>query len=191
MSNHKDTLKNTLRTEARRHRSRVDMSSEDPELAVDYFFNAIKPKPEMIVSAYWPKNREFDPRPIMERLLADNFICALPVVKKDSLELGFARWDESIKLKEGAFKIMEPSIQNWVEPDIVIVPLLAFDRKGFRLGQGGGYYDVTLKNLRNKKDILAVGTAYAKDAVLFNLPVEEHDQRLDWVITPQGSHYFK
>jgi 5-formyltetrahydrofolate cyclo-ligase len=58
------------------------------------------------------------------------------------------------------------------------------------LGQGGGYYDATLADLRAKKPILAVGMAYAQQAVLFNLPLEDHDQRLDWVITPQAAYFY-
>ncbi len=190
MSDDKKSLKKTLRSEARKHRAWMEPAPEDSEAAAEHFFAAIKPQEGQVVAAYWPKGREFDTGPILERLLSEGFTCALPVVRGDSLELGFARWDESTQLKKGAFGIMEPATQDWVEPDIVIVPLLAFDRRGYRLGHGGGYYDTTLKALRDKKEIVAVGIAYAQEAVLFNLPVEEHDQRLDWVITPQGMHYF-
>ena len=89
--------------------------------------------------------------------------------------------------------MLEPVVHEgtqWLEPDVVIVPLLAFDRRGYRLGQGGGYYDATLADLRAKKNIIAVGLAYAQQACLFNLPVEEHDQKLDWVVTPQGAQEF-
>lgn len=182
--------KETLRIEARKHRARLDPAVETPEAAAELFFQSIKPQPGQVVAAYWPKGREFDPSPIIERLLADGITCALPVCRPDSLELGFARWNETIELKEGAFGIMEPAVHDWVEPDIVIVPLLAFDRQGYRLGQGGGYYDATLAALRAKKDIVAVGVAYAQQAVLLKLPSEPHDQKLDWVITPQGTHYF-
>ena len=81
---------------------------------------------------------------------------------------------------------MEPQSNEAVEPDILIVPMLAFDRKGIRLGQGGGYYDATLETLRNKKTIQAIGVAYASQAVLFTLPAEAHDQKMDYILTPQG-----
>ena len=185
--------KDILRQEARRHRARIDPASENIEEAADLFFQKIKPEPGQAIAAYWPSGREFDPGPILERCLGAQHICALPVVQKDSLELRFARWDESIDLEKGEFGIMRPVLNDeteWVEPDIVIVPLLAFDRRGYRLGQGGGYYDATLRALRTKKDITAVGVAYAQQACLFNLPVEEHDERLDWIITPQDAHRF-
>ena len=65
------------------------------------------------------------------------------------------------------------------------MPLLAFDRRGHRLGYGEGYYDATLADLRARKKVIAVGLAYAQQAILFNLPAEDHDQPLDWIITPQ------
>jgi 5-formyltetrahydrofolate cyclo-ligase len=110
------------------------------------------------------------------------------------LPLGFAFWKDDMELKRGGeHDVLEPVVNDstrWLDPDIVIVPLLAFDRRGYRLGQGGGHYDATLEKLRAKKKIIAVGLAYAQQACLFNLPVEDHDQKLDWVITPQGAHSF-
>ncbi|HEY8189530.1 MAG TPA: 5-formyltetrahydrofolate cyclo-ligase, partial [Micavibrio sp.] len=173
------------------HRDRIDPGSENADHARDLFFQNIRPQPGQVVALYWPKGREFDCSGIGERLLAEGITCALPVIQEESRELKFARWDERIALAEGPFGIMQPmSPQQWVEPDIVIVPLLAFDQKGYRLGYGGGYYDATLKTLKEKKNAVAVGLAYAQQAVLFGLPREDHDQRLDWVVTPLKAQCF-
>ncbi len=180
-----------LRQEARRHLVRMDIRSEDTEEGAAHFFKVINPDKDKIVAAYWPKGREFDTAPFLEPLLKAGNVCALPVVQKDSLLLKFARWDETVELKKAAFDILEPDSCDWVEPDILIVPMLAFDRKGYRLGHGGGYYDTTLESLRASRDVLAVGIAYAQQACLFNLPLEPHDQKLDWIITPQGAQDFR
>lgn len=183
--------KSVLREEARRHLVRMDIREEDPEEAAAHFFKEIAPDKDKVVAAYWPKGREFDTSPFLEPLLQAGNVCALPVVQKGSLNLKFARWDEGVELKKGPFDILQPDSEEWVDPNVLIVPMLAFDRKGYRLGHGGGYYDTTLEYLRGKKDILAVGVAYAQQACLFNLPIEEHDQRLDWIITPQGAQDFR
>ncbi len=188
-----ESNKKSLRIEARRHRALVHARREDSYEACEHFFASLKPEKGQVVASYWPVGSEFDSQPIVERLLAQGHVCALPVVKKDELGLGFAAWHTDMDLKKGEHGILEPVVNDrtkWVEPDIVIVPLLAFDRRGYRLGQGGGYYDATLAGLRAKKKIIAVGLAYAQQACLFNLPVEEHDQKLDWVVTPMGAHCF-
>lgn len=183
--------KETLRREAIRHRDRIDPGSEDADNACALFFENVKPQKGQVVALYWPKGREFDPAEIAGRLLREGFTCCLPVIQKNKRILKFAKWDDTVKLEEGPFGIMQPvGKHKWVVPDIVIVPLLAFDRHGYRLGYGGGYYDATLAALRKKKDIVAVGLGYAQQAVLFNLPREEHDQRMDWIITPQKAQPF-
>lgn len=189
-----NTEKEQIRMEARRVRDFITLEEEDPEDAVELFVEALTPQQDQVVAGYWPKGKEFDPTPILEHLLHNNHTCALPVVEKGSKVLKFARWAEDIKLSKGPFGIMQPEIDEhteWLEPDIFLVPLLAFDRRGYRIGQGGGYYDATLQAAREDRDITAVGVCYAKQAVLFNLPVEDHDQRLDWVITTQGVHDFR
>jgi 5-formyltetrahydrofolate cyclo-ligase len=171
----------------------MDIRGEDPLQAAEHFFNAIPLSQGQVIAGYWPSGSEFDVRPLLERLSEQDYKCALPVVKKDSHVLGFTQWQDDMELKRGEFDVLEPVVSKatkWLEPDIVIVPLLAFDRRGYRLGQGGGYYDATLADLRAKKAIVAVGFAYAQQACLFNLPVESHDQKLDWVITPQGAQSF-
>lgn len=187
--------KETLRQEAIRHRNLINptVDDEDPEKACALFFEHIMPQKGQVVSLYWPMGREFDTRPLIDTLLKDGITCALPVVMPDTRELRFARWNESIALVPGPMKSSHPEINDkteWVEPDIIGTPLLAFDRKGHRIGYGGGYYDATIKALRGKKDVLAVGIAYARQAVIFNLPAEDHDQKLDWVVTPKKAHCF-
>lgn len=179
-----------LRIEARRHRARVDTALENPEEAARVFLEKISPKPGQVIAAYWPTGREFDPRPTLEKLLAAGFACALPVINEGSKILDFTRWRDGEPLTQGAHGIMQPAHGDLVSPDILIIPLLAFDRKGRRLGQGGGYYDATLAYLRARKEIVAVGMAYSAQVVLFSLPEEPHDQRLDWVITPQKAYNF-
>ena len=194
MTDNTDTVsKDTLRHEARRFRDRIDPSADNFESASDLFFAHIVPKVGQSVALYWPKGREFDPRIITERLLKEGIVCALPVMQDKARDLKFAVWDEGVSLVPGPYDILQPIVDDktkWVDPDIVIVPLLAFDRRGYRLGYGGGYYDVTLRALRAKKSIIAVGVGYAEQAVLFALPVEAHDERLDWVITQQKAHRF-
>lgn len=179
--------KESLRKEAIRHRDFIDPAEDHPEDAVSQFLEAIKPQKGLIVAGYWPKGREFDCRPVLDEVLKLGCECALPVVQKDTKILKFALWSDGDELSEGAFGIMEPVSNDWVEPDILIIPMLAFDRHGNRLGYGGGYYDATIADLKSRKDILCVGMAYGQQAVLFNLPAEDHDQPMDWIITPQNA----
>lgn len=179
--------KQTLREEAIRFRNSIDPFSEDVDQLVTEFFECLHPQEGQAVALYWPKGKEFDTSPLIEALLKEKIICALPVIQKDCKELRFARWDESVPLVPGPFDIMQPQVSHdtvWVDPDIVVVPMLAFDRQGHRLGYGGGYYDATLAELRSRKSIQAVAIGYSTQAVLFNLPSEPHDQKMDWIITP-------
>lgn len=186
--------KDTLRFEAKRHRERINLSEENTEQAAAYFFDKINPQAGQVVSAYWPISREIDTTGILERLIEEGITCVLPIVQPDSRVLKFAVWNDSEALIESKMGVYEPP-QNentvYKDPDILIVPLLAFDRQGYRMGYGGGYYDATIADLAARKKITTVGLAYAQQAVIFNLPREEHDQKLDWVITPQGTHCYK
>ena len=90
--------------------------------------------------------------------------------------------------------ILQPQAEStdcFVKPDIIVVPFLAFDRRGHRLGYGKGHYDATIAALREQgRTVTTVGLGYAKQAVLFNLPSEEHDEQMDWVITPHNAHRY-
>lgn len=182
--------KETLREQARLHRDRIDPFSEDFEQAITLFYDAVKPNKEQIVGLYWPKGREFDTRGLLEQLLRDGISCALPVMEKGTRILTFRTWAEGEELALNNFGVAQPVAGRIVKPDILVVPLLAFDRRGHRLGYGGGYYDATIAALRTEKKVIAAGFCYAQQAVLFNLPAEEHDIRLDWVVTPVKAHSF-
>ena len=97
----------------------------------------------------------------------------------------FSRWDPECALKDGPFGARIPQIDQFFEPEILIVPLVAFDRQGGRLGYGGGFYDRTLEGLRQRRRTLAIGFAYcAQEAKA--LPLEPTDQPLDMIVTEQG-----
>lgn len=183
--------KDVLRDQARKHRAQIFVSATEYEQAAEIFFKHIAPKKNSFISGYWPKGREFDCVSILEQAHAKGHVCGLPVIQEHSHILKFVRWTPQSKMVVDAFGVLIPEDQSEIIiPDIMLVPLLAFDRRGYRLGQGGGYYDATLADLRAQKNIQAIGVAYASQAVLFNLPIEEHDQKLDWVITPNEAQRF-
>lgn len=183
--------KEQLREQAILHRDRIRPEDEDVENMSFVFFGHVKPKKGQVVAAFWSKGKELNTGFLVDDLFKEGMIVALPVVSKDSRELTFRTWDGEADLVKGPFGIFEPPEGDVVQPDIIMVPFLAFDRRGYRLGYGGGYYDATLAKLRKSKEILAVGVGYAAQAVLFNLPVEPHDERLDLIITPAGAHDFR
>ena len=134
-------------------------------------------------SGYWPMRDEIDVRPLMRRLGAAGWRFALPVVLGAGRPLLFRSWSEGDVLVQAAFGQFEPAVHRpVVTPDLLLVPLLAFDRRGGRLGYGGGFYDRTLAALRAAGAPIAMGVGYAgqeRDSV----PQGPHDQRLDWVLT--------
>jgi 5-formyltetrahydrofolate cyclo-ligase len=140
-----------------------------------------------IVAGYWPVGGELDCRPLLNWFDAAGWGCALPVVAGAAGSLRFRRWQPGAPLAAGAWGIPEPVVSApEVRPTVVLVPLLAFDRAGHRLGQGGGHYDRTLALLRARASVLAVGLAFALQEEPA-LPAAPHDQPLDWVVTEVGA----
>jgi 5-formyltetrahydrofolate cyclo-ligase len=136
-----------------------------------------------VVSGYSPLKSEISPVPLMRRLADAGAKLALPVVQGRDKPLIMRTWTFGDKLASGVWGIREPKPDALeVFPDILIVPLVAFDRAGFRLGYGAGYYDMTIARLRAMKRIVAIGIAYAAqefDAV----PKTARDEKLDLVLT--------
>lgn len=137
----------------------------------------------VVVSGYWPMEGEMDPRVLMADLAARGHALCLPVVQGRGKPLLFRAWRRGDALVGGSLGIPAPGPEATpLVPGLLLVPLLAFDREGFRLGHGAGYYDMTLADLRAAGPVLAVGIAYAGQEVA-RVPREAHDQPLDWVVT--------
>jgi 5-formyltetrahydrofolate cyclo-ligase len=141
--------------------------------------------PGAIVSGYMPMKSELDPRPLMRKLANAGARLALPVVIGRDLPLVMRAYAFGDALAKGVWDIRVPPPEaGEVAPDIVLAPLLAFDRGGNRLGYGAGYYDMTIAALRVKKPVVAVGVAFAAQEV-DAVPTSPRDVRLDLVLTEQ------
>ena len=139
--------------------------------------------PGAIVSGFMPLQSEINPLPLMRKLTEAGARLALPVVGGRGKPLIMREWTFGEPLSAGVWGIREPEPEAAeVEPDILLVPLLAFDRAGYRIGYGGGYYDRTIAQLRAHKAVIAVGLAYAAQEVSA-VPATPRDARLDLVLT--------
>ncbi|MDA5093394.1 5-formyltetrahydrofolate cyclo-ligase [Aliiroseovarius sp. KMU-50] len=136
------------------------------------------------IAGYMPIRTEINPLPAMAALAAWSTI-GVPYIEGEGQPLKFAKWRPDSKLVDGPFGAQVPAQLEFFEPEVVVVPLVAFDRKGGRLGYGGGFYDRTLEGLRAKRPTLAIGYAYAAQEAQ-GLPLEPTDQPLDMIITDEG-----
>jgi 5-formyltetrahydrofolate cyclo-ligase len=178
-------LKPDLREQARARRAGLARACPDFAARIARFADAL-PK-AAVVSFYWPMDDEADPRALALALAARGARLALPAVVAKRSPLHFREWREGDPLAVHAFGMREPAPDApRVTPDLLLVPLLAFDARGHRLGYGGGFYDCTLASLETKR---AVGVAYAgQEADL--LPAMAHDHPLDMVVTEKGVRRF-
>ncbi|MBI5162816.1 MAG: 5-formyltetrahydrofolate cyclo-ligase [Magnetospirillum sp.] len=143
-------------------------------------------RPGAVVAGYWPMGDEIDPRPLLTRLAALGMRLALPVVVARGQPLAFRAWRPDDVLEPGPHGTRHPAAAApAVEPAVILLPLLAFDRRGFRLGYGGGYYDRTLDRLPPPPQVRPVGLAFAAQEVAA-VPHDGHDRRLDAVVTEAG-----
>ena len=137
------------------------------------------------IAAYWPMTYELDTRPLIKILLENNINVMLPVVSEDKLK--FVKWDNADKLNYNKLKFYEPfSCNNSLEPDLIIVPLLAYDHLGYRLGYGKGFYDKYYE--KNKKKVY-VGYCYSFQNIE-HLPSKSYDLKLNSVITETETKIF-
>jgi 5-formyltetrahydrofolate cyclo-ligase len=142
--------------------------------------------PGAAVSAFSAMGAEIDPLPLVERLHREGYRICLPVVQPRGNPLVFRAWAPGETLIPRTWGIREPAdTAPVVEPDVLLMPLLAFDARGARLGYGAGFYDRTLERLRGMKRVVAIGLAYDSQEIA-EVPTTPQDQRLDWVLTPSG-----
>ena len=165
-------------------REQAKASNPNAPLALrDLFLKSIKLPPQAVVSSFIAQGSEIDPEPLMHELRSRGCTIVLPVVTSRGEPLIFRQYNPGDMLEPGAMQIPTP-VATAPErvPDVLIVPLLAFDRTGSRLGYGGGYYDRTLTALRSHKAIQAAGIGYAIQE-LTEVPVGSGDARLDCIVT--------
>ncbi|MCC5956585.1 MAG: 5-formyltetrahydrofolate cyclo-ligase [Natronohydrobacter sp.] len=134
----------------------------------------------VIVSGYMAMRGEIDPIDVM---VGHSGPVCVPVITGKAQPLEFHRWTADSRMVAGTFKALIPETRDPLVPDVLIVPLLAFDRRGYRLGYGGGFYDRTLERLRASGPVLAIGFAFDAQEVP-RVPTEATDQRLDLIVTP-------
>ncbi|HYZ26573.1 MAG TPA: 5-formyltetrahydrofolate cyclo-ligase [Geminicoccaceae bacterium] len=182
--------KAALRAEQRRRRQAVAaQSGRAGEAVAERLIEAFPLPSAAVVSGYWPLEDELDPRPCMTRLAAQGHPLALPRVQGRGRPLAFHAWRPGDPLLAGPFGVMEPDPDApAVRPRVLLVPLLAFDRQGRRLGYGAGYYDLALRELRALSPLpLAIGVAFAAQEV-DEVPTGPRDQPLDAVVTERAVH---
>ena len=144
-----------------------------------------------IASGYLPIKAEINPVPLLAELEGQGRRLCLPVIVAKNAPLIFRAWRPGEPLAEAEMGLREPlAASPEVTPDIVIVPIAAFDSAGYRIGYGGGYYDRTLEKLRAAGSITAIGIAYDEQEVPV-FPHEPHDAPLDFLITPTGVRSFR
>jgi 5-formyltetrahydrofolate cyclo-ligase len=193
-------LKSDLRTESRARRAGLARAIPDFASRLATFAGKLNIPPEAIVAGYWPVRDEADPRGLMNALAVRGVTLALPRIEAKGAALSFRVWRDGDELVDNHHGIAEPRADAaMVIPDIVLVPLLAFDGHGHRLGYGGGYYDRTLSslaraaippaNLSRRAPAVFIGVAYAGQEVEALLR-EAHDHPLDAVITENGIRRF-
>jgi 5-formyltetrahydrofolate cyclo-ligase len=144
------------------------------------------PPPPQTVSGFLPIGDEIDPRPLMTALQAAGYAIALPVVQGRGKALTFRSYTPGDQLDVVQWGLQEPmSVAPTVDPDILLVPLLAFDNSGNRLGYGAGHYDRSIAGLKARKVIVTIGVAFDQQRI-DAVPHFEYDEPLDWVLTPSG-----
>lgn len=154
----------------------------------DHLRAALRRWPGAVLAGYMPMRTEIDCLPAMAAHLEagrGGRVC-VPVIPGSDQPLDFREWTPAAPMVAGAFGALVPEGGDWLTPTVLIVPLLAFDRRGYRLGYGGGFYDRTLERLRARGPVTAIGFAFAAQEV-DEVPTEPTDQPLDLIVTETGA----
>ena len=134
-----------------------------------------------IIGGYYPVNFEVDDLTLLKRLEKSKYTICLPVIK-DNFQMDFYKWSFSDPLKINKHGIPEPETKSIAYPDILLIPLLAFDKNLNRLGYGGGYYDRLIEKFEKTKKIIKIGLAFSIQKI-DKVPINEYDKKLDYIVT--------
>ena len=133
------------------------------------------------IGGYFPINYEIDSLKILKKLENSGYQISLPITRKEN-KMDFFEWSYKDPLLIGKIGIPEPCSKKKIYPDIILVPLVAFNRYKFRLGYGGGYYDRYIQKIKKIKKILTIGMAFSFQEIK-KLPINENDKKLDFIFT--------
>jgi 5-formyltetrahydrofolate cyclo-ligase len=180
-----DDAKRAARKEGFARRKEAQAAGGDAA-AQAYLMAFLAPHAGRTLAGYLPIRSEIDPVPVMAAWTGP---VGVPVIDGPGLPLRFRHWSPSGPMTHGPFGILVPDADEELAPEVLIVPLVAFDGTGGRLGYGGGFYDRTLARLRGQGPVVAVGFAYAAQEAA-TLPRDATDQKLDAVVTETGVRLF-
>ncbi|MCB2134463.1 MAG: 5-formyltetrahydrofolate cyclo-ligase [Rhodobacteraceae bacterium] len=170
-------IKAAARAEAFARRKPAHMARTGGE--ADILAGVLRQHAGKALAGYMPMRTEIDCLPAMQ---AHQGVVGVPVIMGRARPLQFRLWTPQSEMIEGTFGARIPANGDWVVPEVLVVPLLAFDRRGYRLGYGGGFYDRTLEGLRANGPVVAIGFAYAAQEI-DAVPIESTDQPLDLIVT--------
>ena len=174
-------LKKNLRKKIHKIRKKIDPNNNK----IDFIkiFNLIKRQKKINknIGGYFPVNNEIDDLEILKKFEEKKYKICLPVVK-NNFDMDFYNFSFNQPLIVNKYGIPEPKKTNIVYPDIILVPMVAFDKNLNRLGYGGGYYDRIIEKLMKKKNFLKIGLAFSKQKIN-NLPVSKYDKKMDYIVT--------
>jgi len=187
------SAKQTMRTEMMQRRARLSAveRQDGARVLAEAGLDFLKPEVGSAISAFAAIGEEINPLPLLKKLHGNGHRLGLPVVVARDQPLVFRHWKPGDLLVKAGFglRVPDPSAGE-VMPDILLVPLLAYDARGYRLGYGGGYFDRTLARLRANGCVVAIGLAFDIQKV-DDVPHADYDERLDWVLTPAGPRKFE
>ena len=174
-------LKSQLRNKIIKIRKKIKKKNNQIDFKQIMKILKIEKMTKKTIGGYYPINFEIDDLQLLKKLEKKKFNISLPVVKKNN-QMNFYKWSFSDLLKVNKYGIPEPENKDIVYPDVILVPLVAFDKNLNRLGYGGGYYDRLIKKISKKKKIIKIGLALSVQKIN-KVPINIYDQKLDYIVT--------
>ena len=174
-----------LKSKLRKKILKIRKTNSKKDIQIDFYqiLKILKKEKisKKIIGGYFPVNFEIDDLKMLKKFERNKFNISLPVIKKN-FQMDFYKWSFSDPLKINKYGIPEPEAKNIIYPDILLIPLVAFDKNLNRLGYGGGYYDRLITKLSKKKKIIKIGLAFSFQEI-DKVPINIYDQKLDYVVT--------
>ena len=174
-------LKKKLRKKILKIRRKIYPKSKKIDFTKILFLIKKQKTPPKNIGGYFPVNNEIDDLEILKKLEKKKYKICLPVVKKN-FDMDFYNFSFDDPLIVNKYGIPEPRKKNIIYPDIILIPMVGFDKSLNRLGYGGGYYDRVIEKYMKKKKFLKIGLAFSAQKIT-DLPVSKYDKKMDYIIT--------